>query len=237
MKAKNYVLVHGAWHGGWCWRRVADRLVAAGHRVFCPTLTGLGERAHLLTREVNLSTHIQDVVALLEAEELSEVVLVGHSYGGIVITGVAARAKARLSQLVYLDSAIVADGESWSDVLPPEAVAARRKAGQASGKVSLPVPDAAVFGLADAADIAWVQRRMTPQPFGGFDQKMHWDGPIGNGVPKVYIDCTDPAYAGLAALKARYRGKPDWKWTEIKTGHDAMVSAPGELTQILLGYA
>jgi pimeloyl-ACP methyl ester carboxylesterase len=231
------VLVHGAWHGGWCWRRVADRLIAAGHRVFCPTLTGLGERAHLLSRDVNMSTHIEDVVGLLEAEELGEVVLVGHSYGGIVITGVAARAKARLRQLVYLDSAIVADGESWSDVLPPEAVAARRKAGQASGEVSLPVPDAAVFGLSDAADIAWVQRRMTAQPFGGFDQKMHWGGPIGNGVPKVYIDCTDPVYAGLNPVKERYRGKPGWPFIELKTGHDAMVSAPEETARLLLKYS
>lgn len=113
MKSTAFVLVHGAWHGGWCWRRVADWLTAAGHRVFCPTLTGLGERAHLLTRDVNMTTHIADVLALLESEELHDVVLVGHSYGGIVITGVAARAKARLRQLVYLDSAIVEDGESW----------------------------------------------------------------------------------------------------------------------------
>jgi pimeloyl-ACP methyl ester carboxylesterase len=163
--AANYVLVHGAWHGGWCWRRVADRLSAAGHRVFCPTLTGLGERAHLLAREVNVSMHVQDVVALLEAEELEKVVLVGHSYGGVVITGVAARAKARLKQLVYLDSAIVEDGASWASIGLPEVVAERRRiAQQSSGGVSLPVPDARVFGLLKPDEIAWVQRRMTPQP-------------------------------------------------------------------------
>jgi len=232
-----YVLVHGAWHGGWCWRRVSDRLTAAGHRVFCPTLTGLGERSHLLSREVNLTTHIQDVVAVLESEELNEVVLVGHSYGGIVITGVAARAKARLKQLVYLDSAIVADGESWSDALPPEAVAARRKAGADSGGVSLPLQKAEFFGIEDAADRAWVDRRMTPQPFGPFDQKMHWGGPVGNGVPKLYVDCIEPAFPGLAGVKNRYRGKPDWAWTEIKTGHDAMVSAPEETAKLLLEFA
>src|SRR5512147_74848 len=126
MKApRTYVLVHGAWHGGWCWRRVADRLAAAGQRVFCPTLTGLGERAHLLTRQVNLSTHIADVVGLLEAEELSDVVLCGHSYGGMVITGVAARAKSRLRQLVYLDSAVIEDGECWSTAHTPEVQAER----------------------------------------------------------------------------------------------------------------
>ena len=206
--------------------------------MFCPTLTGLGERAHLLTREVNLSTHIQDVVALLEAEELSEVVLVGHSYGGIVITGVAARAKARLRQLVYLDSAIVEDGQTWASIGLPEVVAERRRSAQeSSGGVSVPVPDARVFGVLKPADIAWVQRRMTPQPFGGYDETMRWGGPIGNGVPKVYVDCTDPVYAGLNPVKERYRGKPGWPFVEVKTGHDAMVSAPEETAQLLLKFA
>jgi pimeloyl-ACP methyl ester carboxylesterase len=233
-----FVLVHGAWHGGWCWRRVADRLTAAGHRVFCPTLTGLGERAHLLSREVNLSMHIADVVGLLEAEELENVVLAGHSYGGIVITGVAARAKARLRQLVYVDAALVEDGQSWSQIMLPEVAAARRKLAQeSSGGVSLPVPEASVFGLSDPADLAWVQRRMTPQPFGPFDEKMHWGGPIGNGLPKLYLDCVAPLYANLAPTKDRIRGKPGWPFVELKTGHDAMVSAPAETAKLLLGFA
>ena len=206
--------------------------------MFCPTLTGLGERAHLLSHEVDLDTHIKDVTGLLEAEELQEVVLVGHSYGGIVITGVAARAKARIRQLVYLDSAIVEDGASWSDVVPASAAAERRKQAQdSSGGVSLPVPKAEVFGLREPKDIDWVQRRMTPHPFGPFDQKMRWGGPVGNGLPKVYIDCTDPAYAGLAALKDRYRGKPEWPFIELKTGHDAMVTAPGEAAKLLLEFS
>jgi len=232
------VLVHGAWHGGWCWRRVADLLAAQGHRVFCPTLSGLGERAHLLTREVNLSTHIADVVGLLESEELSEVVLVGHSYGGIVITGVAARAKARLRQLVYLDSAIVEDGGTWAGAAVPAIVAERRRLAQeSSGGLSMPVPKAEVFGLRDPKDIEWVQRRMTPHPFAPYDERMNWGGPVGNGLPKVYVDCTDPAYAGLAAAKERIRGKPGWPFIELKTGHDAMVSAPGETAKLLLEFS
>ena len=206
--------------------------------MFCPTLTGLGERAHLLSREVTLETHIADVTGLLEAEELSEVVLVGHSYGGIVITGAAARAKARLRQLVYLDSAIVEDGASWSDIGLPQVVAERRKQAQeSSGGVSLPVPKAEVFGLREPKDIDWVQRRMTPHPFGGFDQKMRWGGPVGDGLPKLYVDCTEPAYAGLAAVKDRYRGKAGWPFREIKTGHDAMVSAPEETAKLLLEFS
>lgn len=233
-----FVLVHGAWHGGWCWRHVAARLVAAGHRVFAPTLTGLGERAHLLSRAVDLDTHIQDVVGLLEAEELEEVVLVGHSYGGIVITGVAARAAHRIRKLAYLDAALVEDGQSWSDILPPETAAARREAAmQSSGGLSLPVPDAAVFGLSQPEHLAWVQRRMTPHPFAPFDQKMRWGGPIGAGLPKVYVDCRLPVYAGLEAMKARYRGRPDWPFVELAAGHDAMVSAPEETAQLLMRYA
>ncbi|MGQ0511847.1 MAG: alpha/beta fold hydrolase [Betaproteobacteria bacterium] len=233
-----FVLVHGAWHGGWCWRRVSDRLLAAGHRVFCPTLTGLGEKAHLLTREVNLTTHIQDVVGLLEAEELKDVVLVGHSYGGIVITGVAAHARARLRQLVYLDSALVEDGAAWSGVAPPAMAAERRRLAQeSSGGLSLPAPKAEVFGVLDAADQAWVERRLTPHPFASYDQKMNWGGPIGNGLPRIYVDCTNPASASLAEMKKLYRGRPEWYFEELNTGHDAMVSAPEETTRILLRYA
>ena len=151
------VLVHGAFHGGWCWRRVAERIAAAGRRVLVPTLTGLGERAHLLSREVNLETHIQDVIGMFEAEEVSDAVLVGHSYSGVVITGVAARIRERIRHLVYLDSALIEDGQSWSDALPAEAAAARRKAAaESSGGLSMPAPDAAFFGVEDAADRAWV---------------------------------------------------------------------------------
>ncbi len=230
-----FVLVHGAWHGGWCWRRVADRLLAAGHRVYCPTLTGLGERAHLLAPAVGLDTHIADVVGLLEAEELAEVVLVGHSYAGIVITGVADRVKARLRRLVYLDAAIVEDGETWSGHALPEVAAERRRlARESSGGLSMPVPKAEVFGLRDAGDLAWVQRRLTPHPFRPFDQKMHWNHPVGNGVPKSYVECMAPAYANLAAVRERYRGRPGWHFVALTAGHDAMVSAPQETAKLLM---
>lgn len=184
-----------------------------------------------------MTTHISDVVGLLEAEELDDVVLVGHSYGGIVITGVAARLKPRLRQLVYLDSAIVEDGESWSSAHSPQVQAERRNLAEPSGGLSMPVPKAEVFGLREAKDIEWIQRRMTPQPFAPYDQKMNWGGPVGNGVPKLYVDCTDPAYAGLAPVKNRIRGKVEWPYAELKTGHDAMVTAPEETAKLLLGFA
>ena len=198
----------------------------------------MGERAHLLGREIDLGTHIRDVVGLFEAEEVTDAILVGHSYGGIVISGVAARIRERIRQLIYLDAALVEDGQSWSDAVPPEAAAARRKAAvESSDGVSIPAPGASFFGVEDAADRAWVDRHLTPHPFATFDQKMKWGGPIGNGLPKVYIDCDKPAFPGLAAVKARYRGKDGWPFIELKTGHDAMVSAPEELTRILLRYA
>ena len=178
------------------------------------------------------------MIGLLEAEEVSGAVLVGHSYGGIVITGVAARARARLRQLVYLDSAIVEDGGSWAGVAPPAVAAERRRLAQeSSGGLSMPVPKAEVFGLHEPEDLEWVQRRLTPHPFACYEETMHWGGPVGNGVPKVYVDCTDPAYAGLAALKERYRGKPGWPFVRLATGHDAMVSAPEETAQLLLEFA
>ena len=227
------MLVHGAWHGGWCWRRVAERLQTAGHRVFTPTLTGLGERAHLLTSAVDVETHIRDVLGLLEAEELENVVLAGHSYAGLVISGVAARAKPRLHRLVYLDALIVEDGQSWAEAFPPEVAEARRKSAVvANGVKTIPAPDPAIYGFADAADTEWVRRRMTPHPFAAFEQKMRWGGAVGNGLPKVYVDCTSPKLAALDAMKRRHRA--DWEVIELRTGHDLMVSAPEETAQILL---
>jgi len=232
------VLVHGAWHGGWCWRRVAERLQRAGHRVFTPTLTGVGERRHLLRAEVDLETHIRDILGVLDAEELENVVLVGHSYAGLVISGVAARAPKRLRRLVYLDALLVEDGQSWAEAFPPEVTEARRKSVvMTDGVKTIPAPDPAIYGFADPADTEWVRRRLTPHPFAPFEQKARWGGPLGGGVRRIYIDCTQPALAALGTMKDRYRGKPEWPFVELKTGHDAMVSAPEALTRLLLEAA
>ena len=138
--AQTFVLVHGAWHGGWCWSRVADRLRAAGHQVFTPTQTGLGERKHLLSKDITLDTFTKDIVNVIEAEELSNIVLVGHSFGGLAITGTADAMPERIRHLVYLDSLMVEGGKSPFDSLPPDVVAARRKAAdETSGGLSLPI--------------------------------------------------------------------------------------------------
>jgi pimeloyl-ACP methyl ester carboxylesterase len=233
-----FVLVHGAWHGAWCWRRVSPLLRAAGHDVHAVTLTGLGERAHLLSREVRLATHIADVVGVIVAEELADAILVGHSYGGIVITGTADRLQRErpgaLQQLVYVDGTQPLPGQSWSSAHAPEVVAARVAAAEKSGGVSLPVPDAAFFGITDPADREWVNRRMTPHPFGPYLDALDYDRARVDALPRTFIDCTEPAFANIAPMRRRVRTEPGWKVVEIATGHDAMVTAPRELADALL---
>lgn len=227
----DYVLVHGAWHGAWCWRRVLPGLWAAGHRAFAVSLTGVGERAHLLRPDINLQTHADDVCAVVEAEELQAAVLVGHSYGGMVITAVADRLAERLSHLVYLDAVVPEPGESWSSGHTPETQAARRAAIAATG--TLPPADPAAFGL-QGEDAAWVARRQTPQPGGVYDDLLHFDAQRINRLPRTFIDCTSPALATIDVMRRRVRAAPGWNVVEIATGHDPMVSAPDELLAALL---
>lgn len=232
-----YVLVHGAWHGGWCWSRVLPLLRAAGHEAHAVTLTGLGERAHLLNAEVGLATHIDDVLNLIRCEELDDVVLVGHSYGGVVITGVADRLQQStpdlLKHLVYLDAVIPYPGEGWSSQHPPEVVKARLEAARASGGMSIPAPDSAIYGLQDA-DREWVNRRLTPQPLRIYHDTLDFDSERLAQLPRIYIDCTEPALPVIDPNRARVRGQPGWRVVELATGHDAMVSAPQPLAAMLL---
>ena len=235
-----FVLVHGAWHGAWCWSRVLPFLRAAGHEAHALTLTGVGERAHLLSAQIRLHTHIDDVLGVIRGEELDRVVLVGHSYGGIVITGVADAvlrdSPGVLRHLVYVDASAPHPGESWSSAHKPEVVAARVAAGKASGGVSLPVPDASVFGL-EGSDREWVNRRMTPQPFGLYQDPLHFDGERLASIPRTFIDCNSPPLPNIDMMRKRVRSEPGWRVVELATGHDAMVSAPRELAQMLMDRA
>ncbi|MDM7950595.1 alpha/beta hydrolase [Hydrogenophaga sp.] len=232
------VLVHGAWHGAWCWRRVLPLLRARGVETHAVTLTGVGERAHLMGPDTDLNTHIQDVIGLIEAEELSRVVLVGHSYGGIVITEVADRLQHRhagqLAHLIYLDAVVPEPGESWSSRHTPETQQARIDAAASTGGLSFPPPDASVFGL-EGADRDWVNRRQTPQPFAVYQQPLHFDAAHLAALPRTFIDCTNPALPTIAASRIRVRQEPGWQVHEMKTGHDPMVSEPQALADLLLG--
>ncbi len=230
----DFVLVHGAWQGAWCWKRVLPPLWAAGHRAFAVTLSGVGERAHVLSPEITLSTHVADVVGVLEAEELQGAVLVGHSYGGMVITGAADRAAHRLRRLVYVDAVVPSPGSAWSNGHVPETQAARRAAIAAHGV--LPPPDPAIFGLV-GADLEWVARRQTPQPGGVYDAVLDFDEARLAALPRSFVDCISPALPTIAASRRRVRAEPGWDVREIATGHDPMISAPGELVDILLSLA
>lgn len=235
-----FVLVHGSWHGGWCWSRVLPLLRAAGHETHAPTLTGVGERAHLLSKDICVDTHVKDVIGLIEAEELRHVVLVGHSYAGNVITVVADRLQQSrpglLQRLVYLDGCIPDPGDSWSSSHPPELIAKRVEESKASGGLTFPPPDASIFGL-EGADRDWVNRRQTPQPFRVYQDPLHFDAARVAGLPRTFIDCTNPPLATINASRLRVRREPGWQVIEMDCGHDPMVNRPRELAEILLKLA
>jgi pimeloyl-ACP methyl ester carboxylesterase len=228
------VLVHGAWHGSWCWRRVLPLLWSAGHRVVPVTLTGLGERAHQLSPAVSLGTHVEDVVTAVEAEECHGAVLVGHSYGGMVVTGAADRLGDRVGPLVYVDGAVPAPGESWADTNPPEVQVARRAAIARHGVLAPPPPEA--FGV-DGEDADWVGRRQTPQPGGVYEDPVHFDAGRWSARPRTYVACTAPALPTMEPSRQRARNQPGWDVVEIATGHDPMVTALDELAAVLLAVA
>ncbi len=230
----DFVLVHGAWHGAWCWTRILPGLHQAGHRAFAVSLTGTGERAHLLSPAIRLSTHIEDVAAVIEAEELQGAVLVGHSYAGMVITGVADRLAGKPAHLVYLDASVPRPGESWSSPHPTHVREARRKVIAETG--AIPPPDPAIFGLA-GADAAWVARRQRPHPGGVYDDPLTFNAARVEALPRTFIDCNAPALETIAPSRHRARTQPGWRHAEIATGHDAMISAPDELLEVLLALA
>ena len=239
MKKLPIVLVHGAWGGAWVWRRVLAPLRDAGHEVHAVTLTGDGERAHLRTPAITLRTHIDDVLGLVRAEELHDIVLVGHSYGGLVVTGAAdallAEDPARLRALVYVDAVVPCSGEEWGTQHPPE-VRAQREALAAQHGHALPPPDPEVFGLA-GADRDWLQRRHVPHPFGVYHDPLHFDEARWARVPRTFIDCPSPALATIDAFRRRVREQPGWQLREIATGHFPMVSTPQALVELLLEAA
>ena len=230
-----FVLVHGAWQGGWAWQRVAPLLRAAGHDVHAPTLTGVSDRAHLLSPSVGLSTHIQDVVSLIEAYDLDGVVLAGHSYGGQVITGVADAVPGRIAKRVYLDAFAGDDGEAAVG-LQPETVAGHYResvAEQGFGWL-IPVRSLAKMGVTDDADVAWLSPRLTPHPWLTFTEKLRLTGAVA-AVPAEFIECVDwmRVFKGQRE-RAESRG---WPVHEIATGHEAMVTAPKALADLLLTMA
>lgn len=227
---KTFVLVHGGRHGGWCWKWVAPNLRNRGHAVFAPTLTGLGERSHLISPEITLETHVQDITAVIQWEDLEDVVLVGHSYGGMVISAVAQRAPAQIHHLVYLDAILPYTGESLVDLIGPEAKSAMADSVLQHGDGwFLPVNRPALeYGIDDPELAAWVDARLTPQPYSTYtDVVMLSD--IAWNIRATYIRCERstsirPEIYERARNRARHDGR--FSFRDLNAEHDAMITHP-----------
>ncbi len=218
-----FVLAHGSWHGGWCYARVAERLRRQGHRVFTPTLTGLADRSHLLSPAVTLDTHIADIVNLIEWESLDDILLCGHSFGGMVVTGVADALPDRIRSLVYLDAFIPENGQSICDIndRPPPTTP------------SEPAPAAAAFGV-NEADRAWVDAKCTPHPNGSRAQKIALTGAWKTIPRKTYIRASDWPSAAFDRYAAALAADPAWRVRSIAgAGHDLMIDAPETVARML----
>ena len=233
-----YLLVHGAWEGGWYWRPVAERLRGAGHQVFTPTLTGLGERAHLLSREVDLDTHIEDVCAVLHYEELSDIVLCGHSYGGMVITGVAERAAELIASIVYLDAFLPEDGQCLLDLALPERRAQLLERAESRGEGwRVPPIAAADWGVTEPAERDWIDRLCVDHPLATLRQPLcHSDRHLGI-ARKTYVLATAYDPSPFHAFAARTGEDPAWRQRTIACHHMLGISAPGAVSEILLEAA
>ena len=233
----SFVLVHGGGHGGWCWKPVAERLRAQGHVVHAPTLSGLGDRRHLLTAQTGLRTHVEDIAALLFHEDLRYVVLVGHSYGGMVITGAADRMPDRIKRLVYLDAAIPVDGERLVDSSP--GLAAFDDSRLVEGVRLGLWPENAIgslYGIGDPALADWALARLSPHPWRSFEERLELQDPdCVAAIPRAIVNCTETLRRRPAHLVSRWH-EGDYV-REIASGHDLMLLRPAEVTEILLEIA
>jgi pimeloyl-ACP methyl ester carboxylesterase len=235
-----YVLIHGGSHGGWCWERVTPALRSQGHLVYAPSLTGSGDRSHLVGSNVDLELHITDVVNLIKWEGLSNVILVGHSYGGMVITGIADRAPERIGQLVYLDAAHPKNGESLVDVTHGGISSTRKDAKIVNGVELVCFPTAAflqTLGVTKAEDQAWLMSKLTPQPWRCFEQPLHFQNesalkkiPTTDIWRSMILKQLDPDGTKRASFATRV-------WEINSPSHDLMVTDPEQVGGMLLRLA
>jgi pimeloyl-ACP methyl ester carboxylesterase len=230
-----FVLVHGAWHGGWCWQRVAPRLRAAGHDVLTPTLTGLGDRSHLLSPLVGLSTHVEDLLGTLTYAGRDDVVLVGHSYAGQVITGAASARPDGIQKLVYLDAFVAHDGDRAIDLLPANvAVHYRQSVAERGFGWLIPPRPLDVLGVEDPDDVAWLESHFVPHPWRTYTDPVAVT-PAGSAVPAVFVECTD--WLRVFEPFAKVAASRGWPVHELSSGHEAMVTNPAGLADVLLEIA
>lgn len=240
-----FVLVHGGWHGGWCWKRVTPYLRDVGHEVYTPTLTGLGERVRLANHNVDFETHVLDVVNVLTYEDLHSVVLVGHSMGGTVIEAVAHRVPERIQHLIFLDAILPEDGKSVWNVFEDHGYAAGvrlvREQVEREGegwKIDPEPPNSPTLGVRDPADIRWMAERLAPIPVETVRRPVRLGNPDAADLPRTFIRCTESRPEGLIPLLAeRVRTDPSWHYREIAACHDAMVTEPERVAALLLENA
>jgi len=232
---KTFVLVHGTWHGGWCWRRVVDALEKKGHKVYAQSLTGVGDRSHLLTKDVNLTTHANDVANVVKWDDLKDIVLVGHSSAGFVITQAAELIGPSVASIVYLDAFVPQPGDSLIALANPGPKKAMEDAVARGDLVAKPVP-AAAFKV-NEKDRAWVDAKCTPHPLAAIAQKIETVGAHEKIARKTYIRATGWDSPVFEQTLAKMKATPGWKTYEVVSGHDVMIDQPERLVEILLEVA
>lgn len=228
-----FVLVPGMWHGGWCWRRVGPLLRAHGHDVHAPTLTGLGERSHIRSFEIDIGTHITDVVRVLEYEELHEVVLVGHSLAGAMVPAVATAVPDRLAHVVSLDGFLTAPGESFKDALPDRWEAFSHLARAAGDPWWAPPPSDWDFGLT-GRDLQWVRTKLTPHPLRTWIDPLPIDEQRWAGLPRTFVSCAAGMSKDDVAEEEQTWLRRGWRYRPIDSVHDAMIASPELVTEALI---
>ncbi|SLN52533.1 Non-heme chloroperoxidase [Roseovarius albus] len=232
-----FVLIHGACHGGWCWDQVAAHLRTVGCRVYTPTLRGLGDRAHLLTGHTDIAEMGEDIVQLIDNEDLQDAILVGHSFGGSVVTYIADQIGARLNRLIYLDALWIESGQSIYDTMAPDLVAARRDyVSNYGGGIAYPPPPPEAFGITEPDQVSELKQKLTPHPIASYENRLHLKNPVMNGIPADYIMCTNPMYEPLSSARTRVRelGIPIHK---LAAPHDAMITHPKLTADLLLSLS
>ena len=230
----HFLLIHGAWHGGWVWNEISEILRYQRYSVSTPTLTGLGEKKHLLSSKITIETFIEDVVNHIVFENLNNIILVGHSFAGSVISGVADRLKDRIKKLIYFDAMILIDGQKPFDITPKETVEQRIELAKKFGNnISIPAPSADAFGVFDIKKSLLLEEKLTPHPLSAFQSKLVLKNEVGNGIPLSYIFCTKPVYKSLESSREVVR-KMKWPIFELNAGHDAMLTHPKETLNLLM---
>lgn len=228
----NFLLVHGSWHGAWCWRDVEKLLRAKGHEVFAPTLSGCAERFHHASSEVNLTTHVNDVVELLFYEDLNDVILVAHSYAGMVAHGVCNAVPERIRCAVYLDAYVVPPGQKGYDLWTEERRAEAR-ASIASGYPYRKPFDPGFLGITDPKVAEHVRARLTPHPLATYDEVLAEESPKAQSLPRIYVECTEGAIAPIFAPIVQSVRQRGWLIRSLAAPHDVMLTHPYELAGLL----